>query len=488
MSKRITFTTITPLPASTSRQTAISHLHDHLTLLDLNPLVQSAHHLLSPPPHAAPSEFRCTWYSLTDRRVPGLPAPASYTAAFENLPDGVRTHAYAPMGRDVRETWTIGGTLPGEVPAPGVVEPGLDVPSEGLYLRQDVEARCNVLVAGFVRRTLRKTHAALVEFIEAGAEAETEASSPPSPTDAFRSFANDETFLGPQRQPAGTGSNFFLAGNHTTDPPASTRSAPSPPPFLRAPGAAPTTSPPPPPTFLQPGSAPTSRSPSPPTRSPPPPPAFLRAPEAERLPESPRRMYRPSAPTPSRVPNPYPPPLSIPKRHSTGLSFPSPSQYSPSTPAWARDSLPRRPHSAAPSRTTSVVSRYPHAAEQDYSDIAATNPFDSDDESDATADTCFSDAAGGVLTESPVTFIVASSAGAPAELPGDVPQVDLRFEVDESGLGLGIGVPGELMEETYEVLEGKLPVLEDKRASARPLKMRGAWAGRRASNCISGVV
>ncbi|MBE3050279.1 hypothetical protein IMZ48_48840, partial [Candidatus Bathyarchaeota archaeon] len=113
-----------------------------------------------------------------------------------------------------------------------------------------------------------------------------------------------------------------------------------------------------------------------------------------------------------------------------------------------------------------------HAAAQDYSDIAATNPFDSDDESDSTADTCFSEAADGVLTESPIAFVVESSAGLPSKLPGDKPRVDLRFEFDEAGLGLGIGVPGEMMEETYQVLEGRLPVLVDRRASARaPLRV-----------------
>jgi hypothetical protein len=37
MSKRTVFTTITPLPASISRQTVMETLHSHTEMIDLNP-------------------------------------------------------------------------------------------------------------------------------------------------------------------------------------------------------------------------------------------------------------------------------------------------------------------------------------------------------------------------------------------------------------------------------------------------------------------
>ncbi|KAL2114405.1 hypothetical protein VUR80DRAFT_8095 [Thermomyces stellatus] len=467
MSKRISFTTVTPLPASVSRQAAIACLHDHLSLIDLNPLVKSRHHLISPPAHALPSELHCTWYVITDRLVPGLPAPVSYTAAFQNLPNGVHTHAYAPAGRDTKEWWTIGGTLPGETPE--TVESGLDIPKEGLYLRHDVEARCNVLVAGFVKKTLKKVHTALVEHIVA--EASADASRAPSPISPFRFFADDETFLGPRRElPSveynakqddiidhATGPNAAFNPEYpTTNPPPPPITRPgSPPAVLRAPGPASAPTPPP---------APTSNPPSPPS--------FLRPAKGNpclklsRAPSFPR-MPRPEATTPVPADSAFPAPLRIPNRHSTALSFPSAADLSPDDlGSWSRDSLRPRPQSEMLSRNVSVVSKYPHAAEQDYSDIAAMNPFDSDDEgSDSAADTSFCESdGGGISTESPVTLVAEPAP----RLPETIPKLDLRFDFDEHGHGLGISVPGEMMEEEYEVLKEKLPVLEDKRSSVRP--------------------
>lgn len=57
-----------------------------------------------------------------------------YTAAFNDLPNGVQTHCYAPLGTDIRERWSLGGTLPGEPLEP--VEIGLGAPRQGLYLRE----------------------------------------------------------------------------------------------------------------------------------------------------------------------------------------------------------------------------------------------------------------------------------------------------------------------------------------------------------------
>ena len=161
---RTTFTSITPLPSSLSRETVIAFLHDHVEMIDLNPLVIERHPI-SPPPHALPEEQHCVWYSLTDKisYLPGgmVSGQVTYTCAFHDLPQGLQTHCYAPMGLDIRDRWSVGGSLPGEPPEP--VELGLNAPQSGLYLREDVDLRCNSLMATFVKKTMKKAHGSLVD-------------------------------------------------------------------------------------------------------------------------------------------------------------------------------------------------------------------------------------------------------------------------------------------------------------------------------------
>lgn len=57
--------------------------------------------------------------------------------------------------------------MPGEPPQP--VELGLGAPMTGLYLREDVDLRCNMLMAGFVKKTLKKSHGSLVDKLAAKA-------------------------------------------------------------------------------------------------------------------------------------------------------------------------------------------------------------------------------------------------------------------------------------------------------------------------------
>jgi hypothetical protein len=138
MSKRTTFTTISPLPAGIPREVVIEFLHNHQEMIDLNPLIVERHPI--PPPAHAPDEekTRCVWWSMTDKisYLPGglVSGEIEYTAAFNDLPDGVQTHCYAPMSTDIRERWSLGGTLPGEPLEP--VEIGLGAPRQGLYLRE----------------------------------------------------------------------------------------------------------------------------------------------------------------------------------------------------------------------------------------------------------------------------------------------------------------------------------------------------------------
>lgn len=137
MSKRTTFTTISPLPAGIPREVVIEFLHNHQEMIDLNPLIVERHPI-PPPSHAPDEEARCVWWSLTDKisYLPGglVSGEIAYTAAFHDLSNGVQTHCYAPLGTDIRERWSLGGTLPGEPLEP--VEIGLGAPRQGLYLRE----------------------------------------------------------------------------------------------------------------------------------------------------------------------------------------------------------------------------------------------------------------------------------------------------------------------------------------------------------------
>ncbi|KAK4197244.1 hypothetical protein QBC40DRAFT_207569 [Triangularia verruculosa] len=171
MSKRTVFTTVTPLPPNITREVVVDFLHDHEEMIDLNPLVKERHPI-PPPPHASPDELNCQWFSLTDKisYLPGglVTGDVTYTCAFHDLPDGVQTHCYAPAGLTIRDKWSVGGSLPGEVPQPG--ELGLNLPPIGLYIREDVNMKCNVFMAGFVKKTLKKSHAALVDRLKIKAE------------------------------------------------------------------------------------------------------------------------------------------------------------------------------------------------------------------------------------------------------------------------------------------------------------------------------
>lgn len=164
MSKRTVFTTITALPAGITRETVIETLHSHVEMIDLNPLVEERH-LVKAPAKATPEEFHCIWYSLTDKvsYLPGglISGKVTYQACFHDLANGLQTHCYAPMGLDIKGKWTLGGTLPHEPKE--AVEIGLGAPKNGLWLREDVDMRCNMLMTTFVKKTLKKAHRTLVD-------------------------------------------------------------------------------------------------------------------------------------------------------------------------------------------------------------------------------------------------------------------------------------------------------------------------------------
>jgi hypothetical protein len=164
MSKRTTFTSITPLPKTVTRSAAINWLHNHVQMIRLNPLVIRLQET-TPPPNAAADEYNCSWYEITDEisYLPGglYKGEVTYKACFNDLPNGTQTHTFAPAGLDLRGKWTVGGNEPGEPRE--TLELGMDVPREGLYVREDVDMRCNIFLTGFVKKNLTKSHKSVVD-------------------------------------------------------------------------------------------------------------------------------------------------------------------------------------------------------------------------------------------------------------------------------------------------------------------------------------
>lgn len=172
MGKKTVFTNITPLPPNVSREVAVAMLHNHDEMIELNPLVIE-HHPVKTPRDAPKDEFLdCAWHEMTDRisYLPGgiVKGKVTYKGCFHDLPNGLQTHVYAPMSLDIREKWTVCGALPGEPEE--ARELGLNTPRRGLYLREDGEMKCNMLVTSFVRKNLDNSHKVLVERILAKAE------------------------------------------------------------------------------------------------------------------------------------------------------------------------------------------------------------------------------------------------------------------------------------------------------------------------------
>ncbi|KUJ12942.1 uncharacterized protein LY89DRAFT_540042, partial [Mollisia scopiformis] len=155
------FTTITPLPAGITRETVLDTLHDHLEMIDLNP-AHTERHRVGPPPEASAEEYHCTWYQITDKisYFPGYKGKISFKACFHDLSTGVQIHVYAPMGLDIKEKWSLGGNMPGEPVQPAEI--GIGAPIAGLYLREDVELKCNFMMTSFVKKQLKDALGVLV--------------------------------------------------------------------------------------------------------------------------------------------------------------------------------------------------------------------------------------------------------------------------------------------------------------------------------------
>ncbi|CBX97075.1 predicted protein [Plenodomus lingam JN3] len=158
MPKTVVFTTITPLPVGITRKSVLDMYKDHVSMIDLNPLVVERY-ACRPPSYAPTDEYWSTWYTIKDRvsYLPGglAQGSVSYHACFNDCKDGLETHVYAPLGLEIRGKWSVGGRLPGEPKPP--CEPGLEG-SETWSLHSLVEKlveRAHILESNFANERLQ---------------------------------------------------------------------------------------------------------------------------------------------------------------------------------------------------------------------------------------------------------------------------------------------------------------------------------------------
>ncbi|KAK5129592.1 hypothetical protein LTR08_003057 [Meristemomyces frigidus] len=164
MSRRTFMTNITPLPPSIPRDIAIACLHNHVEMIRLNPLVLRSERTTAPPNATLEEQVNCVWYEITDMMNYGVTkSELSYKGGFYNLDNGIQTRVFAPAGVDIKSTWKVKGSMPGEPPEPA--ELGVNVPNSGLYIREDIELRCNIFLMSFIKRNLRKPHTKLMQNV-----------------------------------------------------------------------------------------------------------------------------------------------------------------------------------------------------------------------------------------------------------------------------------------------------------------------------------
>ncbi|KAI0478156.1 hypothetical protein F4859DRAFT_48743 [Xylaria cf. heliscus] len=175
--KKEIYTIVTPIPGFIPRQLAIDILHSHGEVITLNPLVLS-HKQIKAPRDAASDEYFSTWYEITERVqfVPGMgkfgSGKISFNACFHDLPWGLQTHVYAPLNIDMRNKYRIGGNQPGVEPPepPEIGLADLGVPKDGLYLREDIEIRCNIAMVATVKAQMKASSKEMVQRIIKKAE------------------------------------------------------------------------------------------------------------------------------------------------------------------------------------------------------------------------------------------------------------------------------------------------------------------------------
>ncbi|KAJ4387625.1 hypothetical protein N0V93_008222 [Gnomoniopsis smithogilvyi] len=160
--KREVFTVITSIPAIITRKEAVDLLHAHSEVIVLDDWV-TGHMPIAAPSTAPVDERNSSWYNITQHQrwidIPGykLERTRSFKGCFHDMPWGLQTHIYAWPNIDLRHRYEVAGNQPGVEP-PKPLEIGLTslgAPSEGLYLRIDVEVSANIAVFPKVRSQLK---------------------------------------------------------------------------------------------------------------------------------------------------------------------------------------------------------------------------------------------------------------------------------------------------------------------------------------------
>ncbi|KAK5129325.1 hypothetical protein LTR08_003583 [Meristemomyces frigidus] len=169
MVKRTVYTKITPLPAHVPRQLALDMLHSHAEVIQLNPLVTGVKSMAAPR-DAASDEFFSQWYEISEVITWGfgMKKKISFKGVFHDQPWGMQSHVYAPMGVDLRNKYRIGGNQPGEPRE--MRELGVDTPTDGLYLREDVEISCSLALMSFVKKETKVATGIMVTRLTRKAE------------------------------------------------------------------------------------------------------------------------------------------------------------------------------------------------------------------------------------------------------------------------------------------------------------------------------
>jgi len=173
MRKKTNYTQVTPIPSTIPRQLAVEMLHSHGEIITLNPLVLD-YKPVKAPRDAPADEYYSTWYEIQQKIqfVPGAGKMGSgkihFKGCFHDMDYGIQTHMYAPANVDLRNKWRICGSQPGEPRE--IPEIGIGAPSEGLYLREDVEIKCNFAMASFVKKEMKAAAKIMVDRMVKKAE------------------------------------------------------------------------------------------------------------------------------------------------------------------------------------------------------------------------------------------------------------------------------------------------------------------------------
>lgn len=170
MGKQVSYTVITVLDAKIPRQLALDLLHSHEEVIRLNPLVTDTKKIETPQ-HASPDEYFAQWYEITEKItfLPGWKKTLKFQGCWYDQPWGVQTHSLMKPLFHLRCTYRIGGNQPGEPRE--TAELGVNKPSDGLYLREDIQIDLLTGVpASFVKKEMQNASATMIARMKRKAE------------------------------------------------------------------------------------------------------------------------------------------------------------------------------------------------------------------------------------------------------------------------------------------------------------------------------